>query len=243
MSRCDGSSWPRSLRRRSPRAVAPGATVPPRHPWRRVRRPRLRRPPPRPSPRAIRPAWSPSNARGSTAGSTRSPGPSQPRCASARRVVAVDLEGHWEACRPPELEPRAVLNTTVPWSTTWFTGKMSGLPSTTTARRPTGDSRSNASDSCVGSSSTAPVAPDTFPVTVRVSSWVAPVSMNPDAQAPSWMTPSATAPPWTGGPGTSPSRPRQFQHPNWCVGTARRRNRNHVVAAAPSASYRRQPAS
>ena len=48
---------------------------------------------------------------------------------------------------PQNFEPRAVLNTTVPWSTTWFTGKMSGLPSTTTASRPTGAPRSNASDS------------------------------------------------------------------------------------------------
>ena len=37
-------------------------------------------------------------------------------------------------------------------------------------------------DSCVGNTSTAPSAPDTFPVTVRVSSWVVPVSIDTGAR-------------------------------------------------------------
>ena len=43
--------------------------------------------------------------------------------------------------------PSAVLNTRLPWSTMWFTGKMSGRFMIDTASRPTSAERSNAQHS------------------------------------------------------------------------------------------------
>src|SRR6476469_4010487 len=40
--------------------------------------------------------------------------------------------------------------TTLPWSTTWLTGKMSGWPSSTVASRPTTASCTRAQHSCLG---------------------------------------------------------------------------------------------
>ena len=51
------------------------------------------------------------------------------------------------------LVPAEVRNTMDPWSTTGFTGKMSGLPSTVTAKRPTTLSRSSSQHSLVDSTS------------------------------------------------------------------------------------------